>query len=370
MRKYTKLQIAQMEIESIVKKNNGKIEELGETTFPLVKQLNALQAVFDEIRGMPSEKTLELENLKKIRSNWSTQVKKIESDFKMTKFKAVSSGVVGIGVGSTVATFGPTVAMGVATTFGVASTGTAISTLSGAAATNAALAWLGGGTLLAGGGGMAAGNTLLALAGPVGWVLTSITVIGMGLIFLKEKGSQKRLESILMLISHREINSFKLALVELNERIQKIQEETDLLSQIIAEIHHYGTDYNEMSEYQQTQLGTFVNLMNSSTGLLVNPILGLQPKFTEQDLNEYFRKSKQDKSSIAEKDLKITQIYLANLFYKIELDEIDKKLFLKVFKRDKALLSELGLSKKDLDLNVFNTIESALNNKYLSNHLA
>ena len=39
--------------------------------------------------------------------------------------------------------------MGVATTFGVASTGTAISALSGAAATNAALAWLGGGALAA-----------------------------------------------------------------------------------------------------------------------------------------------------------------------------------------------------------------------------
>ena len=40
--------------------------------------------------------------------------------------------------GVAVVTMGPTVAMGVATTFGVASTGTAISALSGAAATNAA----------------------------------------------------------------------------------------------------------------------------------------------------------------------------------------------------------------------------------------
>lgn len=77
MRKYTKLQIAQMEIESIVKKNNGKIEELGETTFPLVKQLNALQAVFDEIRGMPSEKTLELENLKKFAQIGARRLKKL-----------------------------------------------------------------------------------------------------------------------------------------------------------------------------------------------------------------------------------------------------------------------------------------------------
>lgn len=52
-------------------------------------------------------------------------------------------------------------ALGVATTFGVASTGTAISTLSGAAATNATLAWLGGGSLAAGGLGVAGGTAVL-----------------------------------------------------------------------------------------------------------------------------------------------------------------------------------------------------------------
>ncbi len=52
-------------------------------------------------------------------------------------------------------------AMSLATSVGVASTGTAISGLSGAAATNATLAWLGGGSLAAGGGGMALGSLLL-----------------------------------------------------------------------------------------------------------------------------------------------------------------------------------------------------------------
>ncbi len=51
--------------------------------------------------------------------------------------------------------------MSLATSVGVASTGTAISGLSGAAATNATLAWLGGGSLAAGGGGMALGSLVL-----------------------------------------------------------------------------------------------------------------------------------------------------------------------------------------------------------------
>ncbi|MEA5564872.1 hypothetical protein [Anabaena sp. UHCC 0399] len=58
-------------------------------------------------------------------------------------------------------------AIGVATSIGVASTGTAISSLSGAAATNAMLAWFGGGAVAAGGGGMAVGV----------WVLGGITAV-------------------------------------------------------------------------------------------------------------------------------------------------------------------------------------------------
>ena len=86
--------------------------------------------------------------------------------------------------------------MGIATTFGVASTGTAISALSGAAATNAALAWLGGGALAAGGGGMAAGSAFLALAGPVGWAIAGVSVVASGLLFFKTKSDKERLENI------------------------------------------------------------------------------------------------------------------------------------------------------------------------------
>jgi hypothetical protein len=52
-------------------------------------------------------------------------------------------------------------AMSLATSVGVASTGTLIGGLSGAAAWNATLAWLGGGSLAVGGGGMALGSIVL-----------------------------------------------------------------------------------------------------------------------------------------------------------------------------------------------------------------
>ena len=87
-------------------------------------------------------------------------------------------GLAGASAGVGLAAFGPSAALAVATTFGTASTGTAISALSGAAAAKAALAWLGGGALAAGGGGMAAGQALLALAGPVGWTVGGLALVG------------------------------------------------------------------------------------------------------------------------------------------------------------------------------------------------
>lgn len=64
--------------------------------------------------------------------------------------KAGTGAAAGVGAGVATLAFGPSAAMAFATTFGTASTGTAISSLSGAAATNAALAWLGGGVAVDG----------------------------------------------------------------------------------------------------------------------------------------------------------------------------------------------------------------------------
>lgn len=101
--------------------------------------------------------------------------------------KSAAGASAGFAAGAAVASMAPTAAMWVATTFGVASTGTAISTLSGAAATSAALAWLGGGALAAGGGGTAAGGALLALAGPIGWTVAGATLLVSIALFAKKK---------------------------------------------------------------------------------------------------------------------------------------------------------------------------------------
>ena len=195
-KKKTKLQIAREQAEEALNRTNLKIDELGKHTSSLYDALNGIQQLFDTIRNVPNEQRLQYENLKEIRLNWKQQVEKIDSDYKAAVAKNAGAGAAGIGAGVAVAALGPTAAMGIATTFGVASTGTAISTLSGAAATNAALAWLGGGALAAGGGGMAAGNAFLALAGPVGWAIAGVALLFSGVMLWKAKDDQKHIENI------------------------------------------------------------------------------------------------------------------------------------------------------------------------------
>lgn len=361
-KKKSRLKLAQEQAESAIKKTNDKIGELGTLTSQLYDELNTIQKLFDEIRNVPGDKRLEYEKLKKIRLNWKQQAEKIELDYKNAVAKNAGKGAAGLGAGIAVAALGPTAAMGIATTFGIASTGTAISTLSGAAATNAALAWLGGGAIAAGGGGMAVGNAFLALAGPVGLAIAGVALVGSGFLLWKGKSDQNRLEEIFTLISKRDVKSYELAIVEINERISRIKDESQKLNCANERTRAFGLDYNLMTEAQQYELGSYVNLMNSSTQLLVNPITGLQPKYDIGDLKEYIAFSKK-KFNDEQKSLIVS---LTNLLFKINFDEKDKTLLWKSFKGNKKFLSSIEMSKRDFEFSIIETVTDALKHKYRS----
>lgn len=360
-KKKSKMKISQEKAEAAIKHTNEKIDELGEQTSQLYDELNEIQSLFDVIRNIPSDKKLEYEKFKEIRFNWKEQAKKIEDDYNKAAAKNAGQGAAGIGVGVAVVTMGPTVAMGVATTFGVASTGTAISSLSGAAATNAALAWLGGGALTAGGGGMAAGEAFLELAGPIGWVIAGVALLSSGLMFWKAMSDKKRLERIFTLISERDVKIYELAIVELEERITRIKDEGEKLKSAIEKTRNFGTDYEKMTEGQQYELGAYVNLMSASTQLLVNPILGLQPKYNEEDFEE-FSKTRKGQADVV-KERKNLIIAFANLLYKVIVDSKDRKLLWKTFRKNKKFLKSVDITKKEFDSSIIDMPVEALKYK-------
>lgn len=364
-KKKTKLQIETEKVEALVQQTNSKIIKLGGHTQHLHENLVIIQSLFDKIRNMPSDKQEEYEKIKLVHMNWKQQVDKIENDYNTAMKNNVGAGISGTLGGVGVVMLGPTAAMGIATTFGVASTGTAISALSGAAATNAALAWLGGGALAAGGGGMAAGNALLALAGPIGWAIAGITILSSGLLIWKAKRNKDKLEKLFLLISKRDQNLYKQAIVELNERISRIINETKMLMEAIINIASFGTDYNKMTEEQQYTLGAYVNLMNSTTQLLVNPILGLQPNFTENDFNRFNSRFYPcvEIRLYCEKNKDLIT-YVANFLYKIDTDETDRKILAKSFKQNKEFLDKMKIDKDDVDLELFNVVDRILKFTY------
>lgn len=358
-KKITELEIASKKVESLVGITNSKITELGTHTYCLYYNLTTIQTLFDKIRNIPSDKAIEYQELKKIRLGWKNQVDKIEDDYNKAQNLNVGGGAAGTSLGVGLATLGPTAAMGIATTFGVASTGTAISALSGAAATNAALAWLGGGALAAGGGGMAAGDALLALAGPVGWTIAGLALVGSGFLYWKSLSDKKKLEQLFLLVSERDQKAYNLAIVELKERIQRIIDETAKLTTAIIKTATFGTDYNAMTEEQQYSLGTYFNFMKAATQLLVKPILGLQPKVTDQDYVKAFHYT-DDKSTEEYFKNKTLVIYLAGLLYGIKFDESDFKVLINSIKKNKDFLESMKLEKKDVDKDLYPIIKEVI----------
>lgn len=118
-----------------------------------------------------------------------------------------------------------------------------------------------------------------------------------------------------------------------------------------------------MEHLQQYELGAYVNLMEASTRLLVNPILGLQPKYTEQDFEKLcaFESELYRGYFMTHKSMILS---MANLLYKIKLDEKDRKLLSKALKKNKEFLGLVKMSKKEFDDGDIAMVERALKHRY------
>ena len=143
------------ELEADWKATNKLAEEYGQLQLDVIMRTIGRFVAFIERTGQQNKKT-EKEFLEGLDGISVHQIKEYKTAAMEAKqffeggAKAIAAAAVGYGG-----------AMSLATSVGVASTGTLIGSLSGAAAWNATLAWLGGGSLAAGGGGMALGSLVL-----------------------------------------------------------------------------------------------------------------------------------------------------------------------------------------------------------------
>lgn len=166
------------------------------------------------------------------------------------------------GVGSGAAVAGGSILTALATTFGTAGTGAAISTLSGVAASNAVLAWIGGGTIAAGGGGMALGSTILGLMGPVGWGIAGLSIVGGGWS-LRSKNDKIVAEYQKASKEYQHHNDMLFNKVsEVNNLISETQSNLNTLTRYNEKV--FTDNFNSFSDSEKLELGKMVSDILSS----------------------------------------------------------------------------------------------------------
>ena len=224
-----------------------------------VDVVTKIQNLINSIAKTPKDFETTLERVQKEKLEFK-QTEQYAEENKQNMAKAGAGIVAGVGIGTTVATMAPTAAMGIATTFGTASTGTAISALSGAVQTKAALAWLGSGALAKGGAGVVGGKALLALAGPVGWGIAA-TAVGVSLYALckSNENTSKQITEETEVIKKR-----CLELESIIKEVELLYQETEKLYQLLLQSYeslqqYENRNYKWLSWKVHKQLGTLVN---------------------------------------------------------------------------------------------------------------
>lgn len=207
---------------------------------------------------------------------------------------------------------------------------------------------------------MTAGTALLGLAGPIGWSIAGVAIIGGGYLLVKGMFDKETLEKIYINVCNRDINSYNLAIIELHERIDRLNNEFGIIRNAIEDISTFGNDYEKMTEQQQYTLGAYVNLMNSSVQLLVNPILGLQPKVTENDYDRYMDGKEEAGRFWKFKGLIIS---LANMLYEIDLNDDEKQLLFESFKANDKFLEDHKIKRDEFDFDIMRQVEGVLNSR-------
>lgn len=262
--------------ETLVRYNNSyekmknECENLYNVRGQAIKVIKMNQNVINSIANTPKEFDTTLGKIGKELTKFNDS----EEYAKKAYNASVQAGINiagGAAAGLGVASMAPTALMSIATTFGTASTGTAISTLSGCVAQKAALAWIGRtfAGFAAEGAGMAAGQAFLALAGPIGWGITAVST-GASLISLSNKNKELADKAV---NEAKEISIARESLDEVSEKVNSLRAKTDILytdmdKQRAKILKFLNADYLSLEDEDKYFLGTLVNNTLSLSVLL------------------------------------------------------------------------------------------------------
>ena len=262
--------------ETLVRYNNSyekmknECENLYNVRGQAIKVIKMNQNVINSIANTPKEFDTTLGKIGKELTKFNDTEEYAKKAYNAS-VQAVINIAGGAAAGLGVASMAPTALMSIATTFGTASTGTAISTLSGCVAQKAALAWIGRtfAGFAAEGAGMAAGQAFLALAGPIGWGITAVST-GVSLISLSNKNKELADKAV---NEAKEISIARESLDEVAEKVNSLRAKTDILytdmdKQRVKILKFLNADYLSLEDEDKYFLGTLVNNTLSLSVLL------------------------------------------------------------------------------------------------------
>lgn len=212
--------------------------------------------------------------------------------------EAIFNTALGTAGATGLASAAPGTLMWAVTTFGTASTGTAISTLSGAAAQNAALACLGGGSIAAGGGGVAAGTSVLSAAVPIVAVV-SFFIITPLFSHLSANKKIAKIESESLKIS-KELEKIEAGKLKLDYCINRIEElKKTLRKSLEAFIAQYKKTYKIIFPLGNISMKTrqLVSKLRKQTGIC----------YTEKEQHALHNLFKSAKATLEIRDISMNQ---------------------------------------------------------------
>ncbi|MFC4127213.1 hypothetical protein [Nocardia rhizosphaerae] len=261
--------------EVAVAEYNGAFTAMADRGLSLLRQrerstdlIELVEQLVNSIANTPKSFDTDFDEVEVHRARFLNAEEFAQKELEAARLSASGAGA-GFAAGTAVAGLGPSAAMWVATTFGTASTGSAISTLSGAAASQAALAWLGGGALAAGGGGTAAGSTLLALAGPIGWGIAGATLLASIALFAKKKFENREAKHEALLAIKRNtalVNGMDAQIADLLQRTTSLRE--GLVQGYGEALVHFRADFHALAPAERLTLATLVNNTKSCAAML------------------------------------------------------------------------------------------------------
>lgn len=264
--------------EETLSRYNKSYEKMGKACESLysvrtdtVALIQFVQKVINSIANTPKEYDTKMGEI----GSELKKFKETEAYAKESYDASIKAGVniaAGAAAGIGVASMAPTALMSIATTFGSATTGTAVSALSGAAAQKAAVAWLGrtfAGFAVKKGAGMAVGEACLALAGPIGWGITAAST-GISLISLTSKNKELTNSAV---EEAKEIAKARESLDETSEKINSLRTKTfmiynDMNKQRSDLVSMMNADFISLPDEQKVFLGSVVNNTLSLSVLL------------------------------------------------------------------------------------------------------